>query len=147
MWSIMYPWPMSTGPNASLKLTRAIVSSRDQPFATASATAAFQSSRFARWTARYDLDTTGPWPGQIQSTSRVRIRSSAASHWSTSEVISQVWHSEKIVSPVNTTRSSGTWTASWPGVWPGVWSRLNVWSPTCSVRSPVNTIVPLFGSR
>ena len=49
-----------------------------------------------------------------------RIRSSASIHWSTFEVISQVWHSEKIVSPVKTARSSGTWTASWPGVWPGV---------------------------
>ena len=35
------------------------------------------------------------------------MRSSASSHWSTFEVISHVWHSLKIVSPVNTTRSSG----------------------------------------
>ena len=83
----------------------------------------------------------------MQSTSSVRIRSRAASHCSTLEVMSQVWQPEKIVSPVKTTRSSGTWTAICPGVWPGVWSRWNVWSPTRSVRSPVKTIVPLFGSR
>ena len=71
-----------------------------------------------------------------------RIRSSASSHWSTFEVISHVWTSLKIVSPVKTTRSSGTWTASWPGVWPGVHRQWNVWSPTRRVRSPVNTTVP-----
>ncbi len=94
----------------------------------------------------YAIVWTGPWPGMRKSTSSWRIRSSASSHWSTFEVISHVWHSLKIVSPVNTARSSGTWTASWPGVCPGVWSRWNVWSPTRSVRSPVKTIVPLLGS-
>ena len=78
--------------------------------------------------------------------SSARIRSSAVIHWSTSEVISQVVHSEKIVSPVKTARSSGTYTATWPGVWPGVWSRWNVRSPTLRVRSPENTMsaVPMF---
>ena len=80
------------------------------------------------------------------STSSWRIRSSDSSHWSTLEVMSHVWQSQKIVSPVKTTRSSGTWTATWPGVWPGVCSRWKVWSPTRSVRSPVKTTVPLFGS-
>ena len=47
----MYSCPISTG-YRSAKLTRAMVSSRDQPFATATATAAFHSSMNERWVAR-----------------------------------------------------------------------------------------------
>ena len=74
----------------------------------------------ARCVSTYLIVCTGPCPGTSVSTSSARIRSSASIHWSTFEVMSHVWHSLKIVSPVKTARSSGTWTASWPGVWPGV---------------------------
>ncbi len=88
----------------------------------------------------------GPWPGITWSTSSAAIRSSAATHWSMSEVMSHVCTSEKTVSPVKTTRSSGTWTANCPGVWPGVWINSTVWSPTRSVTSPVKTMRPVFMS-
>src|SRR5260370_39023090 len=106
---------MATGYRQA-KFTREIVSSRDQPLATALATALSHSSSTARCAARYFFVVTGPWPGTTWSTSSPRTTSKEATHWLTSEVMSHVWHSEKTVSPVNTTRSSGTYTATWPGV-------------------------------
>jgi hypothetical protein len=51
---------------------------------------------------------TGPWPGTRVSTSSARMISNDSSHWSTSEVMSQVWQPEKTLSPVKTMRSWGT---------------------------------------
>ena len=59
---------------------------------------------------------------------------------------SQVWHSLKMVSPVKTTRSAGTYTATCPGVWPGVWINSKMCLPTRRVTSPVKTIAGRLGS-
>src|SRR5258707_12488219 len=103
----MCPWPTSTG-YRSAKFTLEIVSSRDQPLATALATALSHSSNIARCVARYFFVVTGPWPGTTWSTSSPPTTSNEATHWSTSDVMSQVSHSEKTESPVKTTRSCGT---------------------------------------
>src|ERR1700730_3840181 len=103
----MYAWPTSTG-YRSAKFTLDTVSSRDQPLATASATAQSHSSSTARCVGRDLLVVTGPWPGTTWSTSSAWTTSREATHWLMSEVMSHVWHSAKTVSPVKTTRSSGT---------------------------------------